>query len=443
MRGKKIADWITVFFVVGCLLSLLYAVAVAVGINRIVGSNVVAGLGLVLGTDGKDTVNVLEGRGLKIDTDSIVVLCGWGLKFDGDSLEANATSLGDSLATLWSVQTIVGTKTFTSASGVIIGVGGTDGKLTLFAEDGGTDHSTIFQPGTQTQNITYTLPVDDGTTNQYLQTDGSGVLTWATPTGSGDMLKATYDVAVNSVVDDVDTVGTQIAAALSHRAYSTHTHTGVDSTWITDVGIGYQDLASACIESVKIKAGSIGYGNLASACVESTKVKAASLCETNMTWRGAFWGGADLSIRTGVTSQLSVYYPLANDSVDFFVRNINEGALADQIDTIVFSGFLPVSLPDIDSITFNMRSTDTDTAASGLKVRIGKRTTELAPITAVCDTMKAFASSSANAWRHITVAGTKIDAVAGGNEIRLLFIALGDPAKMVDYTKPRVWYVGK
>jgi hypothetical protein len=33
----------------------------------------------------------------------------------------------------------------------------------------------------------YTLPADDGVANQFVQTDGAGVLSWNTPSGSGDM----------------------------------------------------------------------------------------------------------------------------------------------------------------------------------------------------------------------------------------------------------------
>lgn len=71
-----------------------------------------------------------------------------------------------------------------STDQLTLGEAGQDGSLKIFAEDGATDHSTIFQPGTQTQDITYTLPVDDGTSTQVLTTDGAGVLSWATPTAS-------------------------------------------------------------------------------------------------------------------------------------------------------------------------------------------------------------------------------------------------------------------
>lgn len=44
--------------------------------------------------------------------------------------------------------------------------------------------TTTFQnSASQTQNNTFTLPVDDGTSGQVLQTDGSGILSWSTPSG--------------------------------------------------------------------------------------------------------------------------------------------------------------------------------------------------------------------------------------------------------------------
>ena len=57
---------------------------------------------------------------------------------------------------------------------------GVSGKLELYSEQGATDYTTIFQPGTQTQNVVYTLPVDDGTANQFMTTDGAGLLSWTT-----------------------------------------------------------------------------------------------------------------------------------------------------------------------------------------------------------------------------------------------------------------------
>lgn len=63
---------------------------------------------------------------------------------------------------------------------VQIGVGGTDGSLKLYSEQGATDYTVVFTPhAAMTQNVTYTLPADDGTVGQVLQSDGAGALTWA------------------------------------------------------------------------------------------------------------------------------------------------------------------------------------------------------------------------------------------------------------------------
>lgn len=52
--------------------------------------------------------------------------------------------------------------------------------------DNGTNVVKIKAPATLAGDYTLTLPTDDGASSQFLQTDGSGVLTWATPTGAQD-----------------------------------------------------------------------------------------------------------------------------------------------------------------------------------------------------------------------------------------------------------------
>lgn len=48
------------------------------------------------------------------------------------------------------------------------------------ATGGGTDQINIQAPAALAASYTLTLPVDDGTSGQFLQTDGSGVLSWQT-----------------------------------------------------------------------------------------------------------------------------------------------------------------------------------------------------------------------------------------------------------------------
>lgn len=52
-----------------------------------------------------------------------------------------------------------------------------------------------IQPGATGGNITFTLPVDTGTSGQFLQTNGSGVLSWATASGSGGLTVGTTTIA--------------------------------------------------------------------------------------------------------------------------------------------------------------------------------------------------------------------------------------------------------
>ena len=79
------------------------------------------------------------------------------------------------------------------STGVSIGedvAGGTtneEGILKLWS-DGDNAYYTTIKTGTQTQAVTYTLPLDDGDASQYLQTNGAGVLDWITIAGGGDLL---------------------------------------------------------------------------------------------------------------------------------------------------------------------------------------------------------------------------------------------------------------
>lgn len=67
--------------------------------------------------------------------------------------------------------------TLTSAALLTLGTAGTSsGSLALTGSSSGL---ITIQPAAAAGTYTLTLPTDDGTANQFLQTDGSGVLTWA------------------------------------------------------------------------------------------------------------------------------------------------------------------------------------------------------------------------------------------------------------------------
>lgn len=85
-----------------------------------------------------------------------------------------------------------------STDQLTLGENGQDGSLKIYAEDGATDHSTIFQPGTQVTDITYTLPTGDNLiSGNVLVINTSGVLQWEPRSGTGG--SGTPSAPVNSI----------------------------------------------------------------------------------------------------------------------------------------------------------------------------------------------------------------------------------------------------
>ena len=57
-----------------------------------------------------------------------------------------------------------------------------------FADTDSSNYIGLKAPGTVAANVTFTLPDADGLSGQFLKTDGSGALSWSTPSGSGDVV---------------------------------------------------------------------------------------------------------------------------------------------------------------------------------------------------------------------------------------------------------------
>lgn len=80
--------------------------------------------------------------------------------------------------------------------------------------------NTIQTGATQAADYTYTLPLDDGSPNQVLATDGSGVLTWVSASSTADLWHvdttsvafgsaatvALFTLPANSVIDRVSVI---------------------------------------------------------------------------------------------------------------------------------------------------------------------------------------------------------------------------------------------
>ncbi len=88
--------------------------------------------------------------------------------------------------------TLLGIGTFPSYTldaygGIRSGNNGKDGQFILYSEQGATDYEYFIVPSAAaTQDVILTLPSDDGNAGDLLATDGSGQLSWSSPTGFSD-----------------------------------------------------------------------------------------------------------------------------------------------------------------------------------------------------------------------------------------------------------------
>ena len=148
-------------------------------------TGVTAGTGMTGGgTEGDVTLNVIGGTGIDANADDIAI----------DS----------TVATLTGTQTLTN-KTITAVQLDIEA----QGDLRLQDTTGG-QYVALQAPGTVATSYTLTFPGDDGVNEQFLQTNGSGVLAWAAAGGAtgaggdevfyenGQSVTTSYSVTANS-----------------------------------------------------------------------------------------------------------------------------------------------------------------------------------------------------------------------------------------------------
>jgi len=107
----------------------------------------------------------------------------WDTFNDKQSALVNSAGLAGAVNDETGTGVVVFNNSPTFLDDITIGTAGTaSGKIILKGTTSGTVN---LQVAAAAGSYTLTLPTDDGTASQYLQTDGSGVLTWATPSGGG------------------------------------------------------------------------------------------------------------------------------------------------------------------------------------------------------------------------------------------------------------------
>jgi len=96
---------------------------------------------------------------------------------------------------------------------------------------GGTNYTGFKSPDALAGNVIYTLPIADGSANNVLSTNGSGVLSWASaPTGSGATNKLAY-WSSSTVIDDAPdfTMDVGNGYLMTNGAFTGISGTGADA----------------------------------------------------------------------------------------------------------------------------------------------------------------------------------------------------------------------
>lgn len=162
-----------------------------------------------------------------------------------------------------------------------------------FADSDSSNYVGFQAPATVTGNLTWTLPSADGTNGQFLSTNGTGTLSWATSAGSGDI------TAVGSM-----TSGDTFADATA------------DDDWLgLGAAAGRIEFDDQATDEVNVLTASVGLGT-------QTPATNLSLYENNTDTTPAFLieqdDTGDASLRYLLTGGQSISAGIDNDDNDNF-----------------------------------------------------------------------------------------------------------------------------
>jgi hypothetical protein len=211
------------------------------------------------------------------------------------------------------------------------------------------------------RGVTYTLPAADGAASYYLQTNGSGTLSWATATGTGNTLDQAYDQggAGAGAVITVDSAALQLngSHATNDTFFVNKTTGSGDSIQITNAGTGYDihgtsgtwfvTKAGLVTGSAGTFSGAVSAGSFGVTGVTTIGNGTSSVAVNSSTWdvstAGAFTGVASLD--------------LTGDMTFATTKGIKSSTTTAQ--TVLFQGY------DVDNTTYRpaMTITNGDTIA--------------------------------------------------------------------------------
>ncbi len=168
---------------------------------------------------------------------------------------ANRVLGGASTGTVGEVQVVDGMTNFVSTSSAaglqIKGDGTTDGTLQLNCSQNSHGIKIKSPPHSAGASYTLTMPTTDGNTSEFLQTNGSGVLTWADAGGGitvADQWRITSDLTSNADpvtnVEQVDTAGQGTLGSAMNQSSGIFTFPATGIYMVRYIGYGVHGASS-------------------------------------------------------------------------------------------------------------------------------------------------------------------------------------------------------
>jgi len=439
MKRLEAIFMIAVFIAV--LVGGYYAITQAIGINRVYGPEYVEATG-----NGAETLFV------DIYCDSLVTMRN-GLTVSGGTVALPANEIGNAevaaIDSTWLTANSLGWGVFTAVVQESIRTsrfkwkkagdanykyavplrfqGGTDITITV------TDHST----DSATVSIAYSGAGGGAWFGQHVNGSAISTDTMVYLAENGILLREVVGSGVQ------DTIGIKIDTT----TLKTQLKVSTDLWYINDNASTVKDtnIASDAVTEAKLKCVNSATDEYALTYEATTGDFEWQLLNLNtINWTSQPFELMNFSLREGNAGNVSIYYPLAVDSVDWCVKHTNTtGATDDIADTVVFTAMIPYvsdTAVTVDSLTFNFRASSATVNVVSIKPILyryrGDLKTKIANYTG-----SATAGGGVNLWTHRAITAS-LGNVAGGDRLSIWFVVLTDHGHNLYHDMPIVWAKG-
>lgn len=177
------------------------------------------------------------------------------------------------------------------------GTSTTQGRLRLGEDtDNGTNYVELQAPASVASNVTFTLPSADGTNGQVLQTNGSGALSFATPSTGGLTLITTLTPANLATTASVTSVSSYKSIMVVTSGFTLSTTGGLNFAVSSNNGSTYSDNVTFTNTN----------GSTPSGFVQVFRTNESSANKGGFVVNGTSPGGVNITSVTGVINAVRI-----------------------------------------------------------------------------------------------------------------------------------------